>query len=84
MNVMVVLIDSLNRHHLLAEAVGPGLTSPLGTLDFLFHREEDPNQQRDLWDDKPRERRRMLELTKAMISDEGAPAEQYERLGLPV
>ncbi len=55
---------------------------PLSSENFLFNRKEDPNQTRNLWDANPEERRRMLELLTKTIAWEGAPDEQYSRLGL--
>ena len=50
--------------------------------DFLFHRAEDPGQTRNLWDTAPGERERMLDLMRRMIAQDGAPPEQFARLGL--
>jgi arylsulfatase A-like enzyme len=56
--------------------------APLSREDFLFHRPSDPGQERNLWDDEPEQRDRMLGLLRELIEREGAPAEQWERLGL--
>lgn len=50
--------------------------------NFLFHRAMDPEQKNNLWDTHPEERERMLDLLRTMIKEEGAPPEQFERLGL--
>jgi len=56
--------------------------APLSREDFLFHRPSDPAQTRNLWDDEPEQRERMLSLLRDLIAREGAPEEQWERLGL--
>ncbi|MGH3147998.1 MAG: sulfatase/phosphatase domain-containing protein [Rubrobacter sp.] len=53
--------------------VGPEKVNPGGLTDFLFDRAEDPGQKRNLWDHAPQERQRMLDLTRAVISEEGTP-----------
>ncbi len=50
--------------------------------DFLFDRRSDPGQRRNLWTQEPAQRRRLLELLRALIEEEGAPPEQLVRLGL--
>ena len=50
--------------------------------DFLFDREGDPGQTRNLWDAEPAQRRRLLELLCELVEAEGAPEEQLARLGL--
>jgi arylsulfatase A-like enzyme len=55
---------------------------PTITEDRLYDRASDPRQVRNLWDEQPEERERMLELTRALMRESGVPAEQYERLGL--
>jgi hypothetical protein len=55
---------------------------PLSTENFLFNRIEDPRQERNLWDKSPEQRERMLGLLRDLLSAEGSPQEQYERLGL--
>jgi len=60
----------------------PVEAEPLSREDFLFHRAEDPRQEENLWEKKPEQRERMLGLLKRLMEGEGAPQEQYERLGL--
>jgi arylsulfatase A-like enzyme len=60
----------------------PAEVRPRSREDFLFHRPTDPAQERNLWDDEPAQRGRMLELLRALVESEGAPPEQFERLGL--
>jgi Arylsulfatase A and related enzymes len=55
---------------------------PLGRPDLLFHRAEDPLQERDLWDAEPGKRREMLDKLRALLDEEGCPEEGYVRLGL--
>jgi arylsulfatase A-like enzyme len=55
---------------------------PLSDVDFLFNRRDDPGQTYNLWQDVPSQRERMLEVVRALLEEEGAPAEQYVRLGL--
>lgn len=50
--------------------------------DFLFHREHDPKQNENVWFEEAEQRERMLALLEALIDEEGAPAEQWSRLGL--
>ena len=50
--------------------------------NFLFNRVDDPGQTQNRWDSAAGERDRLLELMKKMIEEEGAPPEQFERLGL--
>jgi len=54
----------------------------LGQENFLFNRSEDPGQSRNLWNEEPSQRKRMVELARGLMVQEGAPSEQYERLGL--
>jgi arylsulfatase A-like enzyme len=56
--------------------------APRSREDFLFHRASDPGQTQNLWDDRPAERDRMLDLLRMLVADEGAPPEQLARLGL--
>jgi arylsulfatase A-like enzyme len=60
----------------------PTNISSLGRKNFLFHRSEDPKQSRNLWREEPSQRERMLDLTRYLMAREGAPPEQYDRLGL--
>ena len=50
--------------------------------NFLFNRAVDPGQNDNIWDRESHQRERLLKLMKQMIEDEGAPPEQFERLGL--
>lgn len=50
--------------------------------DLLFHRTKDPAQLNNRWADAVEERNRMLALMRSLMAAEGAPPEQYERLGL--
>ena len=54
----------------------------LSRENFLFNRKDDPDQKDNLWKDEAEQRKRMLELLIETITDEGAPVEQLERLGL--
>jgi hypothetical protein len=49
---------------------------------MLFDRRADPGQTRNLWDEEPEERERMLGLLLELVEREGAPPEQLDRLGL--
>lgn len=60
----------------------PTRSEPLSRRDLLFDRRNDPHQERDLWADDADRRARMLDLLHEVIEEEGAPAEQFERLGL--
>jgi hypothetical protein len=55
---------------------------PLSRENFLFHRSEDPEQRENLWGREPNKRSWMLEVTRDLLGEEGAPPEQYERLGI--
>lgn len=57
--------------------------TPLTSENFLFNRKDDPQQVSNLWETEPEERKRMLELMGDLIAQEGAPEEQWQRLGLP-
>ena len=50
--------------------------------NFLFNREDDPNQDMNLWDRSPEERDRMLSILRKLLDDEGYPSEQMSRLGI--
>ncbi len=50
--------------------------------NFLYHRAEGPAQTNNLWDASPDQRDRMLDLMRRMIKEDGAPPEQFVRLGL--
>ena len=58
------------------------ISEPLSHSNYLFHRAADPAQTRNLWDEEPAQRRRMCDLLRRLMSTEGAPLEQYARLGL--
>jgi arylsulfatase A-like enzyme len=60
----------------------PVTVRPLSRDDFLFHRPSDPGQTRNLWAEEPEQRERMLGVLRALIEREGAPPEQWARLGL--
>jgi hypothetical protein len=62
--------------------VDPESIYPKGLTNFLFDRLEDPAQTHNLWHEKPGERGHMLALARDLISAEGTPPEQYERLDL--
>ncbi|KAA0016033.1 sulfatase [Salinicola corii] len=49
----------------------------------LYHRTDDPDQQYNLWDREPSQRERMLKILSRLMNDEGAPDEQFDRLGVP-
>jgi arylsulfatase A-like enzyme len=66
----------------LAQWQVPTRSRPRTWESFLFHRSEDPEQSRNLWDEQPDQRRRMLDLLRELLDQEGAPPEQYTRLGL--
>jgi len=50
--------------------------------DFLFRRSTDPGQAENLWDAEPEQRERMLGVLRSLVDAEGAPPEQWTRLGL--
>jgi hypothetical protein len=60
----------------------PVTQAPLSREDFLFDRRRDPQQTRNLWSEEPAQRERMLDVLRGLIEREGAPAEQWQRLGL--
>jgi arylsulfatase A-like enzyme len=55
-------------------------SQPAALENVLIHRADGAVNR---WDTEPDERRRMLELLRDLVASEGAPPEQYERLGLP-
>lgn len=55
---------------------------PRSTEDALYDRETDPGQTRNLWDERPEERDRLLSAMRERMTRDGTPAEQFERLGL--
>lgn len=50
--------------------------------DALYDRINDPGQTRNLWDERPDERDRLLESMRERLRADGAPPEQFRRLGL--
>jgi arylsulfatase A-like enzyme len=56
--------------------------TPRNQDNFLFDQLADPGQHDNLWDRRPAERDRMLGLMCELMEAQGAPEEQYERLGL--
>lgn len=60
----------------------PVKIEPLSRDDFLFNRLDDPHQDRNLWASEPAQRKRMFGVLRDLLAEEGAPQEQYERLGL--
>ena len=62
----------------------PVEVKPLSRENFLFHRSEDPEQRKNLWEWEPNKRSWMLEVTRDLLEREGTPPEQYERLGISV
>jgi arylsulfatase A-like enzyme len=60
----------------------PLTIQPLSRENFLFNRINDPQQATNLWDSEPGQRERMLGVLRDLLSSEGTPSEQYERLGL--
>jgi arylsulfatase A-like enzyme len=55
---------------------------PRNQENYLFDRKSDPGQDENLWKSRPEERDRMLRLMCDLLDEQGAPEEQYERLGL--
>ncbi len=60
----------------------PVTIDPRTFENFLFHRSEDPEQKKNLWDTEPTQRDRLLVLMRELLEVEGYPNEQLERLGL--
>jgi arylsulfatase A-like enzyme len=60
----------------------PAATRVQNDAPLLFDVEEDPRQARNLVDDRPGERDRLLALARRGLDDLDAPEEQYARLGL--
>lgn len=58
------------------------ISKQLNDNNYLFHRAVDPEQVHNLWDEEPEQRDRMCGVLSSMMRDVGAPAEQFERLGL--
>jgi hypothetical protein len=48
----------------------------------LFDRRNDPGQTKNLWATNIQQRERMLDALRDILKAEGAPPEQWERLGL--
>ncbi len=90
------LFRSLTERHLFEEVTSghfiPGVEMPQWRIpvrraprsrdNFLYCRSTDPSQQHNLWQKATTERERMLTLLRDVIAEEGAPPEQFERLGL--
>ncbi len=63
----------------------PAITTGMHSAEnLLFNRREDPGQTRNLWTEQPAQRARMLGVLRDLMVSEGAPLEQYERLGVPL
>jgi hypothetical protein len=62
----------------------PVTIEPLSRENFLFARNDDPGQARNLWNTAPAQRQRMLDVLRDLLAEEGTPPEQYARLGLHV
>jgi arylsulfatase A-like enzyme len=60
----------------------PMPVDPRTDVDFLYDRQEDPDQTDNLWDACPEIRERMLTMVRSTMREEGTPAEQFERLRL--
>ncbi len=61
----------------------PTRSQPRSWENFLFNRRDDPEQTRNLWEMDPDQRQRMLGVLHGLLAEEGAPLEQYARLGIP-
>ena len=60
----------------------PTAVDPRTSEDFLFDRRADPGQNRNLWASEAAERDRMIGLARDLMLGEGAPPEQFVRLGI--
>lgn len=60
----------------------PVRVRPLSTENFLFDLSDDPEQTNNVWATSLAQRHNMLGLLQELLRSEGAPPEQYERLGL--
>jgi hypothetical protein len=89
--VKSLVVDTLSapvaHGHFVAHAAFPQWqiptdVRPLSDEDFLFHRPSDPGQERNLWEERPDQRERMLRILRDLVVSEGAPSEQFSRLGL--
>ena len=56
---------------------------PRTNENFLFNRIADPDQSDNLWSKDSAQRDRMMQLLRKLLDEEGFPAEQLERLGMP-
>lgn len=56
--------------------------NPMTHEHYLFDMNNDPQQQHNLYTKNTQERKIMLDLLHHLITEEGAPPEQYRRLGL--
>lgn len=62
--------------------IAPETITTLGHSDFLFNRADDPDQTKNMWEKATSQRERMMDLIRSLTAEEGAPPEQYERLGI--
>jgi arylsulfatase A-like enzyme len=60
----------------------PMKIAPRNLENFLFNRRTDPGQTQNLWATDVPQRERMLGILRDILKKEGAPPEQWERLGL--
>ena len=60
----------------------PVRIDPRSHEDFLFHRAGDAGQEQNLWEAEPLHRAAMLERLATLMVEEGAPEEQWTRLGM--
>lgn len=60
----------------------PVQVTPLSLENHLYHRNRDPHMTINLWEEEPEQRERLLDVLRRLLATEGAPAEQFERLGL--
>jgi arylsulfatase A-like enzyme len=60
----------------------PARSEPLSRENYLFHRQDDPDQRHNLWNEEPVQRARMLGLLRELMMRAQAPKEQYARLGV--
>ncbi len=60
----------------------PASIDPRTYENFLFNRHNDPGQRINLWNTEPDRRDAMLGVLAQLMEEEGAPIDQWERLGL--